>query len=68
MRKIFVHGHLPVTNCSFFYRGININTKCGYGGNLTGLVLNNTKDLEFYTISEEGNIINNFKISLTQDI
>lgn len=66
--KIFVHGHLLVTNPSFFYHGININTKCGYGGYLTGLVLNNTNDLEFYTISETGHRINNFKVSYSQDI
>lgn len=66
--KIFIHGHLPVKNPSFFYNGININTECGYGGYLTGLVVNNTNDYEFYTISEQGNSINNFKISYNQDI
>lgn len=66
--KIFVHGHLPVTNPSFFYQGININTKCGYGGYLTGLIVDITNDFEFHTISEAGNSINNFKISYNQYI
>lgn len=68
-RKMFVHGHLPVKFPSLRFSGINVNTECGYGGCLTGVVTNIVNELlEFYSISEDGEIINDFKIYSNQYI
>lgn len=58
--KRFVHGHLLVDNVKFVGKGININTKCGYGGVLTGLKIDNASgdNYETYKISEDGEILN----------
>lgn len=67
--KMFVHGHSPVKFPSLRFNGINVNTECGYGGCLTGVVTNIENELlEFYSISENGDIINNFKIYSNQYI
>ena len=61
--KMFIHGHSPVKHPSLRFNGINVNTECGYGGNLTGVVTDSENELlEFYSISEDGNALNNFKI------
>jgi serine/threonine protein phosphatase 1 len=55
--KTFIHGHLPCNRVTFKSKGININTKCGYGGVLTGLYFNNKIGIDEHTIfsiSEDG--------------
>lgn len=37
--KRFVHGHLPVKELDLRPGSINVNTSCGYGGSLTGVLL-----------------------------
>jgi serine/threonine protein phosphatase 1 len=65
--KMFVHGHSPVKHPSLRFNGINVNTECGYGGCLTGVVTDsNSELLEFYTISEDGARISDFKIYSNQ--
>ena len=49
----FIHGHLTTEDISETGLGTNINTLCGYGGKLTGLVV----DIEI------GTVINSFSIS-----
>jgi serine/threonine protein phosphatase 1 len=57
--KPFIHGHLPVKKVTKRYKGININTECGYYGCLSGLLINvNENDLHLYSIKEDGTIIN----------
>jgi serine/threonine protein phosphatase 1 len=61
--KPFVHGHLPKKYLSFHNHGININTSCGYGGCLTGLLMINEDDeLTIYSITESGEITNVSKL------
>lgn len=61
--KMFVHGHSPVKHPSMYYNGINVNTECGYGGNLTGVITNTENNLlDFYSITEGGEVLGNFKI------
>jgi len=58
--KPFIHGHLPCSKITFKEKGININTKCGYGGILTGLYIeekNKTFVFSTYSISENGESI-----------
>lgn len=65
--KMFVHGHSPVKYPALRYNGINVNTECGYGGCLTGVVTDTENELlEFHSISEEGDILNEFKIFSNQ--
>jgi serine/threonine protein phosphatase 1 len=53
--KPFIHGHLPVNYPSLIYQGVNINTFCGYGGYLTGILIDETTDqFTFYSITENG--------------
>jgi serine/threonine protein phosphatase 1 len=54
--KPFIHGHLPCDQLTFKSKGININTKCGYGGALTGLYFNTTdaNSYKTYSIQEHG--------------
>ncbi len=55
--KTFIHGHLPCNKVTFKSKGININTKCGYGGFLTGICFNNKIGIDEHTIfsiSEDG--------------
>jgi serine/threonine protein phosphatase 1 len=62
--KLFIHGHLTTTKIQKNNNGININTNCGYGGFLTGLVVEDkqlifgdidlTKKLRYYSILENG--------------
>lgn len=57
--KRFIHGHLPVEQPSYAKNGININTKCGYGGVLTGIIINGEGTIEpdsFLHIAEDGNL------------
>ena len=57
--KPFVHGHLPKKYLSFHNHGININTSCGYGGCLTGLLINEADEqLTIYSIAEHGELTN----------
>jgi len=57
--KPFVHGHLPIPELEFTYRGININTSCGYkDGYLTGLILEDTNINQSYIhISPNGDVL-----------
>ncbi len=48
--KRFIHGHLPIRNVSKTGQGVNINTRCGYGGLLTGLILNENNPTDYSTI------------------
>lgn len=54
--KTFVHGHLPVTTVTYKGKGINVNTSCGYKGNLSGVLLNDALGTakKIYTITEDG--------------
>ncbi|WP_271424764.1 metallophosphoesterase [Aequorivita sinensis] len=54
--KRFIHGHYTTDEAAYNNQGININTKCGYGGKLTGLLVDATNGniLQDYSISEEG--------------
>lgn len=53
--KRFVHGHHPVYEPMVEHRGINVNTRCGYGGRLTGLhIASDGNPLCFYAIGENG--------------
>ena len=58
--KRFVHGHLPVKQVTEEGRGININTSCGYGGVLTGLIINESdpNNYEHIQINENGSLVN----------
>lgn len=61
--KMFIHGHRPVKFPALRFNGINVNTECGYGGFLTGVVTDTKNDLlEFHTISENGDVLSEFKI------
>lgn len=65
--KMFIHGHSPVKHPSLRFNGINVNTECGYGGCLTGVVTDSNNELlEFYTIGEDGVRISDFKIRSNQ--
>lgn len=57
--KRFVHGHLPVKQVTEEGRGININTSCGYGGVLTGLIINESDpdNYEYIQIHENGSLV-----------
>jgi len=58
--KPFVHGHLPIEEVSFSGQGININTSCGFGGKLTGILIDaNSQEINStYSITEDGHLIN----------
>lgn len=58
--KKFVHGHKNIEKVSFSETSININTFCGYGGHLTGLLFNleTAKPIKLYSISEVGEMLN----------
>ena len=49
---------IVVDQILYHRKGININTSCGFGGFLTGVVvdLNNSTILEVINVSEEGNV------------
>ncbi|WP_366186479.1 metallophosphoesterase [Flavobacterium ovatum] len=57
--KRFIHGHRLTEEVSYNQKGININTECGYGGFLTGLLLSDktAKILECFKIAENGIVI-----------
>mgnify|MGYP000436377201 CR=1 FL=1 len=57
--KPFVHGHLPVKEVTKDEFGININTSCGYGGFLTGYIIDptNSKNNSLIQIQENGVIM-----------
>lgn len=57
--KRFVHGHLPVKQITEEGQGININTSCGYGGILTGLIINESDpdNYAFNQIHENGSLV-----------
>lgn len=58
--KPFIHGHKPTDEICYSGHGVNINTNCGYGGVLSGLLVNtNTGDSRhLFSISEDGLVIN----------
>ncbi len=58
--KKFIHGHLLTqdNNLEIRGKGTNINTRCGYGGVLTGLLIDCSNNQQtIYRISESGEII-----------
>lgn len=57
--KHFVHGHDRVNQILYHGKGININTNCGFGGFLTGIVVDFLRCdvLEVINISEEGFVL-----------
>lgn len=67
--KKFMHGHATVRKPLTTTNGTNINTLCGYGGVLTGMLIVNThtslaeksiinqQKLTVFSISESGNLI-----------
>ncbi len=57
--KHFVHGHDRVNQILYHGKGININTSCGFGGVLTGIIVDSKSCdiLEVITISEEGFVL-----------
>jgi len=57
--KRFIHGHFLVKEPKFTHNGININTECGYGGVLTGALLDETQSsvYKYFHISENGKLI-----------
>lgn len=55
--KPFIHGHALVKEVTTDNRGTNINTECGYGGQLTGLMLSADKVVKVFRISENGEIL-----------
>jgi len=59
-----VRGHAVVEKPEIGPYDININTMCGYGGSLTGLLLNTTdaKALQIWQISEDGDLSNSFDL------
>lgn len=64
--KNFIHGHLPVKIPTITGRGININTSCGYGGYLTGLILETTEVKDIYSyilINEDGDLFKRATLS-----
>ena len=54
--KKIVRGHNPVDTLVLETNNININTKCGYGGFLTGIILDDVagRIIDCVSISEEG--------------
>lgn len=61
----FVHGHYTTKEITYKRQGININTLCGYGGVLTGLLIDtntNQHIIVHYSISEDGQHLNNITI------
>jgi len=57
--KTFIHGHRLTDNVTRYQRGININTKCGFGGFCSGALLdmNDGEIKKIYKISETGSHI-----------
>lgn len=57
--KRFVHGHYPEEKVRKKGMGICINTRCGYGGVLTGLILDERNPRDFTTIQirEDGSLV-----------
>jgi serine/threonine protein phosphatase 1 len=56
--KKVIRGHDPTSEVVFTHNSININTQCGYGGFLTGLVVDD----------DDGSIIRQIKILETGEI
>lgn len=56
--KKFIHGHKNIEKVSFSENSININTFCGYGGHLTGLLFNieTAEPTKIFSISEGGEL------------
>lgn len=69
--KQFVHGHLNTDKIQESNKGININTSCGYGGILSGLLIKTQNaakhstvmrtDLIVFSITEKGKLNQNNK-------
>lgn len=56
--KSFVHGHSPRQDLEYKQKGININTSCGYGGYLTGLLIDNgIVQKNCFRIAEDGQFL-----------
>lgn len=61
--KCFVHGHDPVEQPVIGKWGINVNTRCGYGGELTGIHISRHGDpLAFYAVAENGTGLRSYPI------
>jgi hypothetical protein len=54
-----VRGHSLVEQVERKYRDININTRCGFGGYLTGLLVNAEEGypLHMWQIGEDGSLV-----------
>ena len=61
--KEFIHGHKLCKEIEKINKGVNINTECGYGGHLTGLLINmkTSKPITVFSISECGDLLNEEK-------
>lgn len=62
--KPFIHGHYNTEHIKFTPNSINLNTSCGYGGKLTGLMIDEGKPEQFdvFEISEEGKRLKEFSV------
>lgn len=61
--KKFIHGHLPIKEVKLYNKGLNINTECGYGGILTGVLIKDAQEINtIYEISEDGENIRQRKV------
>jgi len=60
-----VRGHAVVDHPELRERDININTRCGFGGYLTGLLIDSTtaQPLRIWKISEEGSVFDEIALS-----
>lgn len=58
-RTYFVHGHNRVNQISMHGHGININTSCGFGGYLTGVIIDIERNQikKVLKISEDGQVL-----------
>jgi serine/threonine protein phosphatase 1 len=65
--KWFIHGHWPTDRVSIYGKGINLNTRCGYNGTLTGLLIDaiTAKPIKTFTISEDGRLLKEETFSLS---
>lgn len=63
--KTFIHGHSTVKVINRINKGININTMCGYGGVLSGVVIEKEgKISQIFSIMENGEIKNTKHIKI----
>ncbi len=67
--KRFVHGHMNTNQINLDDKGININTACGYGGYLTGLLISmeTARPTKLFSISEGGVLWNRADIQVKEN-